>query len=447
MTAEMVIMNASAVALAADSAVTITRMGHDGQPAERKIYANANKLFELVRGRPIGMLIYNSADLVSVPWETLVKRYRRDHAEVRFGTAVEYADSFCKYLNDHVEWLFPQDMRDTFIHQCVSTASRDFISMAEGALGERVADGASVKVTNPLRKQVLNEVLDGLEKEIMADDISDWADGLDEDSLLKKYGTDSLKVVPEPFQKYQITLTERKRICRIAYAYALRRGITPSGTGVAITGFGERETFPTMVHLNVGGIIENRIIAHGREVIQISAEERSHIVPLAQSGEAATFLTGIDPVFRERITAFWQTWIGNLEDVTRTIVSSELPNLDAKTLDAISGKFKKFGDGSWNRFATHMNSMQSLLRMGPIEASAAFLSKQELAGLAENLIDLASLRNRVSIDRAETVGGAIDVAVVSPGDGFVWIKRKHYFDLDLNPNWPGNQAATAVPYK
>jgi len=32
----------------------------------------------------------------------------------------------------------------------------------------------------------------------------------------------------------------------------------------------------------------------------------------------------------------------------------------------------------------------------------------------------------------ETVGGPIDVAVISKGDGFVWIKRKHYFKPELN---------------
>jgi len=32
----------------------------------------------------------------------------------------------------------------------------------------------------------------------------------------------------------------------------------------------------------------------------------------------------------------------------------------------------------------------------------------------------------------ETVGGPIDVAVISKGDGFVWIKRKHYFRPELN---------------
>jgi hypothetical protein len=41
----------------------------------------------------------------------------------------------------------------------------------------------------------------------------------------------------------------------------------------------------------------------------------------------------------------------------------------------------------------------------------------------------------MSIDQDETVGGPIDVAVISKGDGFVWIKRKHYFERDLNPHF------------
>jgi hypothetical protein len=38
----------------------------------------------------------------------------------------------------------------------------------------------------------------------------------------------------------------------------------------------------------------------------------------------------------------------------------------------------------------------------------------------------------------ETVGGPVDVAVISKGDGFVWIKRKHYFRPELNPGFFSN---------
>ena len=60
------------------------------------------------------------------------------------------------------------------------------------------------------------------------------------------------------------------------------------------------------------------------------------------------------------------------------------------------------------------------------------LPKDELAAMAEALVNLTKFRRRISQDR-ETVGGPIDVAVITKGDGFVWIKRKHYFDPALNP--------------
>jgi len=38
----------------------------------------------------------------------------------------------------------------------------------------------------------------------------------------------------------------------------------------------------------------------------------------------------------------------------------------------------------------------------------------------------------------DTVALPIDVAVISKGDGLVWIKRKHYFNRDLNHQFFSN---------
>jgi hypothetical protein len=35
----------------------------------------------------------------------------------------------------------------------------------------------------------------------------------------------------------------------------------------------------------------------------------------------------------------------------------------------------------------------------------------------------------------QSVGGPIDVAVISKIDGFIWVKRKHYFRPELNPRF------------
>jgi hypothetical protein len=39
---------------------------------------------------------------------------------------------------------------------------------------------------------------------------------------------------------------------------------------------------------------------------------------------------------------------------------------------------------------------------------------------------------------SETVAGPIDVALITKGDGIIWIKRKHYFKEELNPQFLAN---------
>ena len=61
MTAVVGILNKQAIAVAADSAVTIS--GSNG----RKIFNHANKIFRLSYGQPVGIMIYNSADFMQTP--------------------------------------------------------------------------------------------------------------------------------------------------------------------------------------------------------------------------------------------------------------------------------------------------------------------------------------------------------------------------------------------
>jgi hypothetical protein len=69
-----------------------------------------------------------------------------------------------------------------------------------------------------------------------------------------------------------------------------------------------------------------------------------------------------------------------------------------------------------------------------IDSMIEFMPKPELAKMAEALVSLTSIKKRVSRGM-DTVGGPIDVALISQAEGFVWIKRKHYFPAELNPRY------------
>ena len=92
MSAIIAIMNKNGIALAADSAATIS----DGR--DKKIYLNANKIFTLSKFHPVGVMIYNSASFMDTPWEILIKVYRKQLGNTSFGTLNDYYINFIEFL-------------------------------------------------------------------------------------------------------------------------------------------------------------------------------------------------------------------------------------------------------------------------------------------------------------------------------------------------------------
>ena len=92
MTAEIALLNRNAVALAADSAVTLNKS------EMQKVYNTANKLFMLSKFQPVGIMVYGSASFMTVPWETIIKVYRKELDEKSFDKLVDYANDFFRFL-------------------------------------------------------------------------------------------------------------------------------------------------------------------------------------------------------------------------------------------------------------------------------------------------------------------------------------------------------------
>ena len=113
MTAEIAILNRQAVALAADSAVTLS----DGTSRAPKIYNTVNKLFTLSKHDPVGVMIYGSAELGGLPVETAVKVFRDQLGQDAFESLQEYANSFLEFLGTSSALLFPQRRQDLFVQR------------------------------------------------------------------------------------------------------------------------------------------------------------------------------------------------------------------------------------------------------------------------------------------------------------------------------------------
>ena len=75
----------------------------------------------------------------------------------------------------------------------------------------------------------------------------------------------------------------------------------------------------------------------------------------------------------------------------------------------------------------HARRGASILAVTPSvrgEAQPACSPLVDLACIADALVSLTAFLMRMSADKTETVTGPIDVALLSKGDGFVWVKHK-----------------------
>lgn len=108
MSAGICIMNKQAIALAADSAVTV------GDHVA--IHNSANKLFSLSRLAPVGLIIYANAALMGVPVEIIVKQYKKQLGNKTFSKLQEYVDDFIGYIeNNSILFRFALNEKDYII--------------------------------------------------------------------------------------------------------------------------------------------------------------------------------------------------------------------------------------------------------------------------------------------------------------------------------------------
>lgn len=110
MTAELVIMNKEAIALAADSAATIST---------GKIYPT-NKVFMLSKFCPVGIMIYGNGEIMRVPWEPIIKLFR-DYIsnDDPYKDLEDYAVAFIEFL-DKNKYLFPEYQQNGWFGGMVS---------------------------------------------------------------------------------------------------------------------------------------------------------------------------------------------------------------------------------------------------------------------------------------------------------------------------------------
>lgn len=425
MTSEVAILNRAAVALAADSAVTIQTQD------EQKIYNTVNKLFALSKYHPIGIMVYGNADFMGVPWESIIKIYRSNLDKQKFDTVEEYADHFTAFL-EQSNPLFPETQQSNYFYGIVAT----YFSLINDEIIEKVQ--AIIEKDGKIQDQQISTIISNTIKEHYEDwERLDTLPSIPKDhaqNTIDKYAELIKRAKDEIFEKLPISRTSSNRLKKICGNLFSKNRFPTNISGVAIAGFGEKEAFPVLVSIVTEAVINNRLkyIRDDRSS-KIDFESTAAIIPFAQSQMVATFMEGIDPFYRLMLDAY----LSNLFDEYPDIVVESIPQLNEDEKKELAKKLKDAGNAMLSEFNQEMQNYRGRKHIHPIINTVAILPKDQLAEMAESLVSLTSFKQKISMD-AETVGGPIDVAIISKGDGFIWIKRKHYFKADLNPYFFAN---------
>ena len=229
------------------------------------------------------------------------------------------------------------------------------------------------------------------------------------------------------------------RACRSLFKVAVLKAMTHAlstqlETGIVIAGYGQDDLFPKLYELNVDGGFHDRVRCYEVGSLDMGTDPiGAEISTFAQDATVQAFLNGQDEKFSIFDTGMFTHTMQLVADEllrehTRLTaderrVATDLVN--RRINEAIADFQQESDDFSHEEFRV---PVLEVLRTAP---------KETLAELAESLVSITSLRQRVSGD-PETVSGPVDVALISKGDGFIWIKRKHYFDPELNPHYTRN---------
>ena len=413
MSAGICIMNKHAIALAADSAVTI------GQ--HLAIHNSANKLFALSKVAPVGAIIYSNAELMGVPAEIIIKQYKEKHGNQNFPTLAHFvADFFSFLLSNKALFHFAHNEK-----KLVGNIYQDLLAGLNGDYQRMIQNKISA-VQRELTEDELTEI-----QQNAVSATCDFVNSLplipnfDVTTYIKaRYTSDIIAYIKNtfPWVSDDQTNTLCEAVCSVYNKQFFRNGYI----GIAFAGYGENDIFPCMFHIHMSGIINDKMRYVKKEQVEITESTPSSISPLAQTDVMQTFLFGINDSF--------------INDIAK-----EIPVQIQNSFNGIDDSL--FAPGKKSEVQNSLNATTSSVLnqiiqkarqqyLFPITNSIATLPIEELSLLAESMINITSLRRKVAIDNnIGTVGGPVDLAIISKGEGFIWLKRKHYFDPNLNPQY------------
>jgi hypothetical protein len=225
------------------------------------------------------------------------------------------------------------------------------------------------------------------------------------ESVIANYSAALSEAEREAFGPDELPIDIRESLNTTLRLFLSRAGfLGPEHSGLVIAGMGEAEHFPGLLLCCAGPIVKGHLKLHIFDHAQITHGDEAMIIPFAQREIIDTIIRGIHPNLAEK-----------------------LPVLIANSLKVHGRRTKMAGSdapAAAKRFRDGLEKEISEKYSEPFMTAVSAMPRQELATMAEVLVNLTAFRAHASVGQKETVAAPIDVAILSKSEGFVWAKRK-----------------------
>lgn len=405
MSAGICIMNKNAAVMAADSAVTLGNRS--------AIHNSADKLFRLSEAAPLGLLTYGSGTVMGVPIEIIVNEYKTNLGSQKYPRFDQYVDDFINFVENDSEYFKFENYELSYLCEfyikTIKSIKRRFedLIFKSGKNADQLGQEA---ITNAF-ELTFSEFFDLWNKSdsIAEYDFSEYA--------RNKYGETLLSIIKQDKDLYFLSDSQKETLCDKTFEL-LEKNCQLHVTGISITGYGEKEIYPSNCHLTFDGVIGGRLRCFSKDKIEISDEHQSEILTYAQRDIIHRIIYGMDQNERKIFYSLPNIMKGKFEKLD--------PNLFA------SGKKDEVCNyicGELIKAVASASEMQR--RITDLNPSIIFLPVKEMACLADSMINITSILSQVKTDQNynATVGGPVDVCAISKIDGFTWVRRKNQFDI------------------
>lgn len=421
MTAEIAVMNKNAVALAADSAVTIQSNGRI------KVHG-ASKLFALSLHHPVGVMVYGNAEIMRMPWDVIIKAYRKQQKDVSYPVLEDYGENFIRYLKSSTKTnaaFFSEEDQEEYVNSTIGynllKVKRQIEHKVEDLILEKHRNKQEATLAAGQLDEIVAQVIERRVRTLAeCEPLTSFPSGF-ATNLADKCSDLIAEHIRTIFNDLPLTQDLWDKLKDFCVSLFVRNWFIPDCSGIVIAGFGDEDIFPSLVAYRIGGVVNEEVkfkVTHNKK---ITKAQPVAILPFAQTEMVDTFMNGINPNYQKTLERYVRQIFRDYNDF---LADKELSSYNRADKETVKVQLQAFGGACIDDALKKIQHSWEMDYIRNLYLGAEVLPCEELATVAEYLIQFALLKWKLTVE-PETVAGPVDVAIISKSGGFTWVKRKN----------------------